>query len=43
MTRSIGATFLASATMTAEAPKQALVMAISKASLSHLNEMSRSP
>jgi hypothetical protein len=42
MARLVGATFLASATMTVEAPKQALVVAISRASLSHLNEMSRS-
>jgi hypothetical protein len=41
--RSVGATFLASATMTAETSKLAFVVAISRASLSHLNEMSRSP
>jgi phenylpyruvate tautomerase PptA (4-oxalocrotonate tautomerase family) len=34
---------LASATMTTEAQKQAFVVAISRATLSHLNEMSRSP
>jgi hypothetical protein len=38
MERSVGATFLASATMIAEALKQELVVAIS-----HLNETSRSP
>jgi hypothetical protein len=43
MVRSARATFLASATMTAEEPKQALVVAISRALLSHLNDMSRSP
>jgi hypothetical protein len=43
MVRSVRATFLASAIMTAEAPKQAFVVAISRASLSHLNETSRSP
>jgi hypothetical protein len=43
MVRSVGVTFLASSTMTAEVPKQALVMAISRASLSHLNETHRSP
>jgi hypothetical protein len=43
MVKSVGATFLVSGTMMAEAPKQAFVMAISRASLSHLNEMSRSP
>jgi hypothetical protein len=43
MVRSVGATFLASATMTAKAPKETFVMTISRASLSHLNEMSRSP
>jgi hypothetical protein len=32
---------LASATMTAEAPKQVFVVAISRDSLSHLNEMRR--
>jgi hypothetical protein len=42
MVRLVGATFLASATVTAEVPKQAFVVAISRASLSHLNEMSRS-
>jgi hypothetical protein len=41
--RSDWSTFLASATMTAEAPKQACVVAISRAGLSHLNQMSRSP
>jgi hypothetical protein len=41
--RSDGSTFLASATMTAEAPKQAFVVAIYRALMSHLNEMSRSP
>jgi hypothetical protein len=43
MVRSVGATFLASATMTADVPKQAFFLAIYRASLSHLNEMSRSP
>jgi hypothetical protein len=42
MARLVGATFLASATMAAEAPKQALVVAISRALLSHLKETSRS-
>jgi hypothetical protein len=42
MVRSVGATFLASATMTVEAPKQALVVVIFRALLSHLNEISRS-
>jgi hypothetical protein len=42
MVMSVGATFLAPATMTADAPKQAFVVAIFWASLSHLNEMSRS-
>jgi hypothetical protein len=36
-------TFLASATMTAKVPKQALIVAIPRASLLHLNETSRSP
>jgi hypothetical protein len=43
MVRSVGATFLAFATMTAETPNQAFVAAISRASLPHLNETSRSP
>jgi hypothetical protein len=43
MVRSDGSTFLASATMTVEALKQAFVVAISRTSLSHLNEMSRLP
>jgi hypothetical protein len=42
MTRSVEATFLASATMTAEASMQAFVVVISRASLSHLNETIRS-
>jgi hypothetical protein len=42
MVRSVGATFLALATMTTEAPMQAFVVAISRALLSHLNEISRS-
>jgi hypothetical protein len=41
MVRSVGATFLASATMTAEALKHAFVVVISRASLSHLNESHR--
>jgi hypothetical protein len=40
--RSDESTFLASATITVEAPKQAFVGAISRALLLHLNEMSRS-
>jgi hypothetical protein len=43
MVRLDESTFLASATMTAQATKQAFVVAISRASLLHLNEMSRSP
>jgi hypothetical protein len=43
MVRTVGATFLASATMIAEASKQAFVVAIYRALLSYLNEMSRSP
>jgi hypothetical protein len=40
MVRSVEATFLSSATMTDETSMQAFVVAISRASLSHLNETS---
>jgi hypothetical protein len=43
MVRSLGATFAATTTMTAEVSAQAFVAAMSRASLSHLNETIRSP
>jgi competence transcription factor ComK len=43
MVTSVGVTFSASATMTAEVSMQAFVVAIYRASLSHLNDTMRSP
>jgi hypothetical protein len=43
MARPVRATFLASTTMTAEVPNQTLIVAISRAPLSHLNGTNRSP